>query len=159
MSAMNLPEQADPARIYGWAYRLLRHHDDALDATQGVLLKVLERAPSSPERRQAWLRRVTINHCLDLIRGRRPTAPPPLEEPASRGPRAEEVAGSTEQRERVARALAELSESQRLVLTAKVFDGETFEEIAQSLGIATPTAKTHYLRALRRLRTLLEELR
>lgn len=153
---MNLPEQADTARIYGWAYRLLRHHDDALDATQGVLLKVLERTPADPERRQAWLRRVTINHCLDLIRGRRPSAPPPAEEPAARGPRVEEAAESAEQRERVARALTELSESQRLVLTAKVFDGETFEEIARSLGVSIPTAKTHYLRALRRLRDILE---
>lgn len=144
-------EPTDSPRIYAWAYRLLRHHDDALDATQGVLLKVLERSPAEPEKRLAWLRRVTVNHCLDLIRARRPAAPLPEEAPAPAA-EAADAAASAERRERVARALADLSEGQRLVLTAKVFDGETFEEIAASLGMSVSSAKTHYLRALRRLR-------
>ena len=63
------------ARVYRWAFRLLQNEHDALDATQNVLLKALRVPPAELERRTAWLRRITINHCIDDFRRRRPTAP------------------------------------------------------------------------------------
>ena len=46
-------------------------------------------------------------------------------------------------------------EMQRSVLTAKVHDDLTFAQIAAEHGLAVPTVKTHYLRALRTLRARL----
>ena len=54
-------------------------------------------------------------------------------------------------------ALGTLSDGQRAVLTAKVQDGRTFSEIADEMRIAVPTAKTHYLRALRTMRDRLRK--
>ncbi len=136
------------ARIYAWAYRILRNHDDALDATQDVLVRAL--AAPRTEHFVAWLRRVTINLSIDLVRRRRteglstepqaPDAETPIED---------------ERRSRLVAALEGLTPQQRSVLVAKACDGETFEAIARSMGIAASTAKTHYVRALRRMRDLL----
>lgn len=136
------------ARVYAWAYRILRNHDDALDATQDVLVRAL--AAPRTEHPVAWLRRVTINLCIDQLRRRRPTGSGA--EPEAPDAETPEVA---ERRTRLLQALEELTPPQRSVLVAKACDGETFEAIAQSMGIAASTAKTHYVRALRRMRDLL----
>lgn len=58
-------------------------------------------------------------------------------------------------REDVCSAIESLSESQRSVLVAKVFDELTFAAIAAEMQLAVPTVKTHYLRALRHVREAL----
>ena len=52
----------------------------------------------------------------------------------------------------MAEALAELTDAQRGVLVAKIYDDLTFARIAEDLGVAVPTVKTHYLRAVRAVR-------
>ena len=55
-----------------------------------------------------------------------------------------------------ATALRKLTEIQRAVLVAKVYDTMTFAQIAAELDLAVSTVKTHYLRAVRALRNQLE---
>ncbi|MBI5368551.1 MAG: RNA polymerase sigma factor [Planctomycetes bacterium] len=157
-----------PGRIYGWAYRLLQNHHDAQDAVQDVLVSSLTHAvPAGEGQRVAWLRRVTINRCIDRLRARRAgitvyAADPADATPARTAAAGDRVAGCTataagaaeaaERRERIATALTVLSAAQRAVLVAKVYDAETFEEIARAQGISAGSAKTHYVRALRKLR-------
>lgn len=148
--------QAVKVQIYQWAYRLLQNDHDALDATQSVLLKVLNARPALPERRTAWLRRVTVNHCIDQIRRRRHVSI--ADEGALRLREDLPDAERAERKRRVSAALQMLTDPQRLVLIAKTFDGETFQHISESLNIAVSTAKTHYLRALRKMRDLLADL-
>ena len=139
-----------PACIYGWAYRLLQNHHDAQDATQDVLLRWHTKRPDEVENRKAWLRRMTINHCIDLMRKRRSVSSEernavevatPLAEAANRELHCAVVAG-----------LNRLTEQQRTVLVAKVYDRETFAAIAGSMGLSVSSVKTHYVRALRALR-------
>lgn len=144
--------EAMRARVYRWAFRLLRNHEDALDATQNVLLRALAPAGAGvagAAQPFAWLRRVTVNHCIDLLRARRPVrSADAVPETAAPGVTAEAV----ERSRRITEALASLTPPQRAVLVAKAYDGETFEEIGRALGIGASTAKTHYVRALRRMR-------
>jgi len=56
----------------------------------------------------------------------------------------------------VTAGLAKLSDLQRSVLVAKVYDEMTFAEIAAELDVAVSTAKTHYLRAVRTIRDRLQ---
>ena len=51
--------------------------------------------------------------------------------------------------------LAELTDMQREALLGKITDDLTFREIAEQLGTAIPTVKTHYIRALHSLRSKL----
>lgn len=55
----------------------------------------------------------------------------------------------------VLHGLAELTDMQRETLLGKIADDLTFREIAERLDIAIPTVKTHYIRALRSLRSKL----
>ena len=59
-------------------------------------------------------------------------------------------------RQLIAAAMDKLSEVQRGVLVAKVYDEMTFAEIAAELDLALSTVKTHYLRAVRAVRDRLE---
>jgi RNA polymerase sigma-70 factor (ECF subfamily) len=144
------------ARVYRWAYAMCGRHDDALDVVQEVFLRMLRRPPELPTVATAitWLRRVTARVVIDRWRAessrgaaRRkylPPAPP------------EESAESREWAEQLRAAIETLSEQQRLVMLAKVYDRLTFRQIADAIGIAVPTAKTHYLRALSAIRARLK---
>jgi RNA polymerase sigma factor (sigma-70 family) len=55
------------------AYRLLRTHEDANDAAQEVLLRMLGNRARIRGNLGAWLYRVTINVCNDHCRNRKPT--------------------------------------------------------------------------------------
>ncbi len=144
-----LQYESAKAQIYRWAYRLLQNEHDALDATQAVLLKALTAPAASRERQRAWLRKVTINYCIDHIRRRREVVE--QVETASPGPDEVSDLERAEQRERITAALRHLSDTQRVVLLTKVYDQETFEDIARSLNISASSVKTHYVRALKKM--------
>lgn len=142
------------ADVYRWALRLLGRHHDALDVVQDVFLRWTgESAGVRPESLRAWLRAVTVNRCIDVIRSQR--AARHREDAAERvtpAAPAREAADLAALRGDVAAALATLTDRQRGVLVAKVHDELTFAEIAAEMEMSVPTAKTHYLRALERVR-------
>lgn len=59
--------------VHAIAYGVLRDWQDAEDITQDVLLKVYLRLGelANPGALRAWLRRITLNACLDLLSYRR----------------------------------------------------------------------------------------
>jgi RNA polymerase sigma factor (sigma-70 family) len=57
-----------------------------------------------------------------------------------------------ELRREIALALEPLTDMQRSVLIARTFEELTFADIAVELGVAVPTVKTHYLRAVSAVR-------
>jgi RNA polymerase sigma-70 factor (ECF subfamily) len=141
--------------VYRWALRIVGRHQDALDVVQDVGLRWLDRTRTGPplEHPRSWLRTVTVHRAIDLVRARGRTNECPS--PEARCP----AAGETERgevRAAVAGALASLTDAQRIVLVAKARDQATFAEIAAGLGVSVPTAKTHYLRAIRAMRDRLE---
>src|SRR6266700_8370787 len=64
--------QRHQAWIYNIAVRMLYHPQDAEDATQEILVKVLTRLASFEGRSsfRTWLYRVAFNHLLNMKRGR-----------------------------------------------------------------------------------------
>lgn len=59
-------------RVYTWALRLLRDHEDALDCAQTVLLKAWRALPRFDGRSRfpSWLFAMTRNECLTALRPR-----------------------------------------------------------------------------------------
>ncbi len=160
MMGFPMPRTTEPAspyeqysrQVYAWAYRLLGRHHDALDVAQDVFVRwVRQEAEAAPAHPRAWLRRVTINRAIDVLRARRESPAAAAADAASEGAPAPGLE-LDELRAAVANALADLSDQQRTVLVAKVYDGLTFARIAEELGLAVPTVKTHYLRALAAVR-------
>lgn len=136
------------ALVYRWACAHGLRHDAALDVTQETFARLLAAAPRCPTEASqvAWLRRTASNLSIDtrrLSRTRPLAAEPSHHEP----PQAEPG--------RLALAMRALTEPQRLVLVAKAVEGLTFAQVAAALEVSTPTAKTHYARALRTLRECL----
>jgi RNA polymerase sigma factor (sigma-70 family) len=64
--------QRHQAWIYNIAVRMLYHPQDAEDATQEILIKVLTRLSSFEGRSsfRTWLYRIVVNHVLNMKRGR-----------------------------------------------------------------------------------------
>lgn len=142
------------ADVYAWAYRLLGRHHDALDVVQDVFLRWdAQCARQKPGRPRGWLRRVTLNRAIDFKRQSRP-AGDAVDEPSVRAVTPEPAAerNPAELRRDITAALDRLTEVQRGVLVAKVYDDMTFAEIAAELELAVSTVKTHYLRAVRAMR-------
>ncbi len=145
--------------VYGWAYRLLGCHHDALDVVQDVFLRWdAQCTREAPARPHGWLRQVTLNRAIDLRRRRRTASDPGdnvIQQPAIR----EDAAARLDQevlRDDIAAALSLLSDAQRSVLVAKVYDEMTFARIGDEMGLAVSTVKTHYLRAVRTVRDRLQ---
>ena len=139
--------------VYRWAYRVLGNHEDALDVTQEVFVKWWQahRQDLAPTSAVGWLRRVTINHSINLLKARaRHVGVSRVEPTHSDNP--SETTAKRELAAIIADALSAVSERQRAVLVAKVYDGCTFAEIAGQMELSTPTVKTHYLRAIRAAR-------
>ena len=63
--------------VYGWAYRVLGNTEDALDVTQEVFIKWwrAHRQNAAPANAVGWLRRVTINHSINLRKARARSTP------------------------------------------------------------------------------------
>jgi RNA polymerase sigma-70 factor (ECF subfamily) len=145
------------AVVYRWALGLCGRHEDALDVVQEVFTRLVRTRPELPQPRQAlaWLRRTTARVAIDAWRSSTARREREL---SSRAPRSSEPSAEIrEQLEHVRAAIGELSEQQRLVLLSKVYDNATFQEIAEELGLALSTVKTHYLRALSSVRERLSE--
>ncbi len=140
--------------VYGWAFRFLGHHHDALDVVQDVFLRWNAQCSRAlPRQPRGWLRRVTLNRVIDVRRMRKPAIDVEdgiviVTEDSTPGSRLDQETLCGD----VATALDQLTEMQRGVLVAKVYDEMTFSQIADELGIGVPTAKTHYLRAIRATR-------
>ena len=152
-STSNVYELYAP-QVYGWAYRFLGRHHDALDVVQDVFLKWMAQcARGTPDRPRGWLRRVTVNRAIDLARQRRETPEADIQT-ADRDGDTQALGRHDREvlREDVSTAMQRLPEMQRAVLVAKVYDELTFAQVADDLGIAVSTAKTHFLRALTAMR-------
>lgn len=182
MRSMAMPKPTETASVferyrrdvYGWAYRLLGRHHDALDAAQDVFLRWIDQSRrAAPENPRGWLRQVTVNRAIDLLRRRREAGSgcpiPPRHGEAGRsrvgwGTECDVIEtaaprtglGDPVEREElrtdIVEALQNLTDAQRSVLIARVYDGLTFAQIAEEQGLAVPTVKTHYLRALSSVR-------
>jgi RNA polymerase sigma-70 factor (ECF subfamily) len=131
------------------ATQMLGNSDDAADAVHDVLAKVLKK----PQAYQAgngplkpWFLRVLRNHCIDLIRRRRPSdnTVDELIEPGS-GP---EVLLENEQRDlNLQLSLANLSDGLREIIVLRDYMDLSYAEIADTLEIAPGTVMSRLHRA------------
>lgn len=128
----------------------LKNYADTEDIFQTVFVKyLLHTAPfASPEHERAWVIRVTINACKDLLRSvfRRRTVP--LEDVA-------ELPAQPEEHRAVLQAVQALPGAYRDVVYLHYYEGYTAPEIAGILGKNVNTIYTRLTRARGLLRQAL----
>ncbi len=129
------------------------------DLCQEVFLRVLAARERYRDngRFSAWLYRIALNVARDAGRRRRFPTTDQTDRADPAAP-AEEVCQKRELAVLVARAVAELPETLRIVLNLRCDEGLGFEEIARMTGVPASTLKSRFAVALARLRVRLREL-
>lgn len=159
-------------RVYNLALRMTGNEDDAYDLAQESFLKAwrgletfqFESAFST------WLYRLTSNACLDFLRAqkRRKTVSMTCEDDdgeetqydaADPAPNPEQAALAAEDREQLALAMSELDDEARGIITLRVINDLSYDQIAEILGIPEGTVKSRLSRAREKLKKKLLQIR
>lgn len=136
------------ASLYRYALMLLADSAAAEDAIHQVFTRLLVR-PRDIEADERYLRRAVRNECYSTLRTRaRRGDDAPLLEPV-----AQDV--SLEERLSLEAAVRELPIEQREVVHLHVFEGRTFQEVADIAGESINTIASRYRYALEKLRQAL----
>ena len=116
----------------------LKNHADTEDIFQTVFLKYAlhTSAFQSEEHEKAWLIRVTLNACRDLLRSFFRSRTVPLEEIAR------QAAAADEESRDVLRAVLQLPEKYRRAIYLHYYEGYTVPQIGRLLGKNTNTVYT-----------------
>lgn len=148
------------AEVYRYAYAVLGNHADAEDVTQTTFmnaLRALERG-ERPRKPANWL--LTIAHNLMRQRFRQARSRPVEVALDADVPGAPEGADddSAPSVDDLLGALAGIPASQREALVMREFEGRSYAEIAEILGVTTSALETLLFRARRSLADELENL-
>ena len=146
--------------VYGLVYRMVSDRSRVDDLAQDVFLKVHRGLPyfRGEARLSTWIYRIVQNVCAEARSRRAPDVSLDQDETGRRFNRgaADGAFGDLELRDRLEKAIAQLPETQRLLIAAHYLDGVQYEALAESMNIPLGTVKTHLYRAKRRLRELLD---
>ncbi len=157
--------------VYSIAMSVLKNPEDAADLTQEAFMRLYRALPqyNGESRFTTWLYRLVVNLGRDELRrrGRQvPIVPPVVDEDEQdpmmgvadedRWADPAQALDSQELRDQVRRALAQLEEHYRLVLTLYYFDDMKYTDIAEVLDMPLNTVKSHIRRGKERLAALLE---
>lgn len=146
-------------RLDGAARLILRDPDLAQDAVQDALIRAWRDLPGlrEPARFDAWLHRLTVNACLDLLRRRR-RRPIEVELSPIDAVNPADHATAFDQRELLDAALRRLDPGHRAVVALHYLLGMPLPDVAASLGLPYGTAKSqlHYALAAMRAGAMAE---
>jgi RNA polymerase sigma-70 factor (ECF subfamily) len=145
------------ATVFGFLVQRLRDRAAAEDVFQQVLTEVWRRgAEYDPGRASplTWILTIARSRCIDELRRRRPDPVDPQALPDAPGAAPDdELLG----RWRMSHLLGRLPADERGLLELRFYGELTQVEIADRTGIALGTVKARMVRALERLRELLDE--
>jgi len=150
--------------LYAFALELTRREAEAADILQEIFCQLATRPRllHGVRNERAFLLRMIYTRAVDAARRRAvrqrhaeaEAAAPPLFSDPNPADDCDEAAF----RDSLVRALGDLPPEQRAVVHLKLWQGLTFEEIADSLRISPNTAASRYRYGMDKLRTLLRPL-
>jgi RNA polymerase sigma-70 factor (ECF subfamily) len=141
------------ARLDAAARLILRDPELARDAVQEALIRAWRDLPGlrDPDRFEAWLRRLTVHACLDLVRRRRrrpiEVALTPIASPST-----PDVSSRLADRELIDGALGRLDPGHRAVVAMVYLLDMPQAEVASALGVPLGTVKSRLHNALAAMR-------
>lgn len=133
------------------ARSILRDADEAEDVVQEVFTRLFSQDVRFDGKAAytTWLHRVLVNSSINSLRAR--SRRRRLESPQGTSVDPEEIAVGRERHVHFLRALEQLSEQHRLVLTLRDLRGHSYSEIARMLGLPEGTVKSALNRGRARL--------
>ena len=159
-------------RIYARAYSMMRNEEEAVDLSQEAWVKGWQRLRQfqGDSSFGTWMTRVVINLCLDQLRKHKRQRTESIEA-------MDEESGGVERqmpvvtvnptaglergelRQRIDRALGQLSYEHRTVLVLHEFEDMEYKEIAKTMGCSIGTVMSRLFYARRKLAVLLADLK
>ena len=143
--------------VYGLACRIISDPEEAKDMTQQAFLQAFVHIKSFRQDAQfrTWLFRIAINQCYNYLKSRKKFGDPVdvndmILVDTNESPESDLV--SQEDRQRLYTALEKLPAKQRAVITLKVEQGLSYQEISQVLGGTAGAARVNYCQALKTLK-------
>lgn len=143
--------------LYRYAYRMMGNAEDASDVLQEAFLRALKAFAKLPQdaAHRAWLYRITSRVALNLWRSRKRKNTWPLDNAyqiASEGADAETRLSHKRIARRLMEVMGELPPKQRASLLLRKYEGLSYHDVAQSLGISEDSARANVYQAMKKLR-------
>jgi len=156
------------APIFNLAFRLTDDRAEAENVTQETFLRAYSALPRSRTDLafKPWLFQIAVNLCRDLARKKRPAAfadlaqedePSPEEAIEDETPLPLDRVEERELEKALARAVADLPEIYRAVVTLRYTEELSYEDMAAVLKLPVNTVRTHLFRAKAMLRKALSD--
>jgi RNA polymerase sigma-70 factor (ECF subfamily) len=142
--------------VYGLACRIVNDSEEAKDLAQQAFLQAFVHIKSFRQDAQfrTWLFRIAINQCYNFLKSRKKFGDPvdvnDMVIVGHESPESDLI--TQEDRQRLYTALEKLPAKQRAVITLKVEQGLSYQEISQVLGGTAGAARVNYCQALKTLK-------
>lgn len=159
-------------KIYARAFSMMRNEDEALDLSQEAWIKAWQRLTQfhGDSSFVTWMTRIVINLCLDQLRKHKRQRAESIEmlDETSGGVERQmptvtvnpsEGLERSELRQRIDRAMAQLSYEHRTVLVLHEFQEMEYKEIARKMDCSIGTVMSRLFYARRKLASLLAGLK
>jgi len=159
-------------KIYARAYSMMRNEDEAVDLSQEAWVKGWQRLRQFQGESSfaTWMTRIVINLCLDQLRKQQRHRAESIEAMSEESGGVERqmpvvtvnpTAGleRTELRQRIDKALSQLSYEHRTALVLHEFEEMEYKEIAKTMDCSIGTVMSRLFYARRKLAGLLADLK
>ena len=159
-------------KIYARAWSMVRNEDEAVDLSQEAWVKWWQRLKQfhSESSFGTWITRIVINLCLDELRKRKRQRVESIQEMDEESGGVERqmpavIVNPTERlergelRQRIDRALGQLSREHRTVLVLHEFEEMEYKQIAKAMDCSIGTVMSRLFYARRKLAALLADLK
>src|SRR6266516_5233750 len=159
-------------KIYARAYSMMRNEEEAVDLSQEAWVKAWQRLKQFRGESSfgTWMTRIVINLCLDQLRKQKRQRAESIEAMDEESGGVERqmpvvtinpTAGleRAETRQRIDRALSQLSHEHRTVLVLHEFEEMEYKQIAKTMGCSIGTVMSRLFYARRRMASLLTDLK
>src|SRR4051794_180750 len=159
-------------KIYARAFSMMRNEDSAVDLSQEAWVKGWQRLKQFQGEASfvTWMTRIVINLCLDQLRKQKRLRADSIEQLDEEmggverqmpiiTPNPTERLEQQELRQRIDRAMAQLSYEHRTVLVLHEYEDLEYKEIAKRMGCSIGTVMSRLFYARRKLAVLLAGLK
>lgn len=152
--------------IYYLCHRMTGAHQSADDLSQDTFIKAYLSLPTFDESMNffSWIRRIAVNSAINFLKKRKREKPlgdremrvtdtpdvPPQELP-------QDTLQKKQMEKKFKKALAELPDEQRIIFVLKVYENQSYDQIASMLKIPHGTVMSRLSRARQKLKIELSE--
>jgi RNA polymerase sigma-70 factor, ECF subfamily len=141
------------AGLYRYAVMILADPDSAADAVHQVFAALVRRKSVDVAFELPYLKRAVRNECFSMLRREQRS---PVDASVAILESVQGVEDKPDERLELERALKVLPPEQREVVHLKIFEGLTFQEMAELTGDSINTVASRYRYAIEKLRALLD---